>query len=139
MSPLHLQKRVQSVHSPKTSCTKDHPRQELCRRSQFQRLEMARPISKYQACCVLCSAWLLDPINGQSGECHGKRLGSLQRDKPPSLQQKYLAILKSTLARTRSSKSKQMHLTCCCMVVKLIKHGNLATDRSLLGTVKAGQ
>ena len=31
MSPLHLQKRVLSVHFPKTSCTKDHPRQELYR------------------------------------------------------------------------------------------------------------
>ena len=63
VSPLHLQKRVQWVHFPKTSCTKDHPRQ-LCQRSYFQHSEMTRLISKYQVCCVLYSAWLLDPING---------------------------------------------------------------------------
>ena len=59
LSPLRLQKRVQSVHFHKRSCMKDHPRQEPSQRRDFNRNDKATQ----QVLRVLDSAWLLDPIN----------------------------------------------------------------------------
>ena len=64
---------------------KDHPRQEPSQRRDFNGNDKATQ----QVLRVLDSAWLLDPINRQSGGCHldNVRITSVC-DRPPSLQYK---------------------------------------------------